>query len=376
MQTIATVCMFLAGKVEETPRPLKDVIVLSYEIIHKKDTDALQRIKNNKELYEQQKELILLGERVVLVTLGFDLNVHHPYKPLVEAIKRFKVAQNALAQVAWNFVNDGLRTSLCLQFKPHHIAAGAIFLAAKFLKVKLPSDGEKVWWQEFDVTPRQLEEVSNQMLELYEQNRVAPPPSQGNDTEGSSASAANQRAPGKAPGTLDEPPAREHHQASRQLSHHSEKQNANQRIPKDEARDGASNSIDATNTTSSMMDAMKKIDKDKVKAALEKRRKFKGDVSRKVDVMDDDDLIERELEHGVELAVENERIKQERRQSWPHPVDRDDQQNTTHENMEEGELSMDSQEYPSSKPDNRKRKDVHESRNYDRGERDAKRLMS
>lgn len=50
-----------------------------------------------------------------------------------------------------------LRTSLCLQFKPHHIAAGAIFLAAKFLKVKLPSDGEKVWWQQFDVTPRQLE---------------------------------------------------------------------------------------------------------------------------------------------------------------------------------------------------------------------------
>ncbi|RZC04146.1 Cyclin-T1-5 isoform C [Glycine soja] len=155
-RTIATVCMFLAGKVEETPRPLKDVILVSYEIIHKKDPAAAQRIKQ-KEVYEQQKELILLGERVVLATLGFDLNVQHPYKPLVEAIKKFNVAKNALAQVAWNFVNDGLRTSLCLQFKPHHIAAGAIFLAAKFLKVKLPSDGEKVWWQEFDVTPRQLE---------------------------------------------------------------------------------------------------------------------------------------------------------------------------------------------------------------------------
>lgn len=50
-----------------------------------------------------------------------------------------------------------LRTSLCLQFKSHHIAAGAIFLAGKFLKVKLPSDAERLWWKEFDVTARQLE---------------------------------------------------------------------------------------------------------------------------------------------------------------------------------------------------------------------------
>lgn len=47
MQTVATVCMFLAGKVEETPRPLKDVIIVSYEIIHKKDKDpdSVYRIK-------------------------------------------------------------------------------------------------------------------------------------------------------------------------------------------------------------------------------------------------------------------------------------------------------------------------------------------
>jgi hypothetical protein len=117
--------MFLAGKVEETPRPLKDVIFVSYEIINKKDPGASQKIKQ-KEVYEQQKELILNGEKIVLSTLGFDLNVYHPYKPLVEAIKKFKVAQNALAQVAWNFVNDGYvqelfpskasNNSMCLVF--------------------------------------------------------------------------------------------------------------------------------------------------------------------------------------------------------------------------------------------------------------------
>ncbi|CAN6229329.1 unnamed protein product [Urochloa humidicola] len=147
-------------------------------------------------------------------------------------------------------------------------------------------------------------------------------------------------------------------------------------VPHSEVRDDTANSNEGPNVSSSMMDAMKKINKDKVKAALEKRRKSKGDVSRKVDVMDDDDIIERELEHGVELAAEDEKIKQERRQSWPHPSHREDQQNANRDNAEEGELSMDSLEYRSPEPDNRKRKDAHEHRNYDRDERDLKRLRS
>ncbi|XP_061981301.1 cyclin-T1-4-like isoform X1 [Populus nigra] len=393
-RTVATVCMFLAGKVEETPRPLKDVIVVSYEIMHKKDPAAAQRIKQ-KEVYEQQKELILIGERVVLATLGFDFNVHHPYKPLVEAIKKFKVAQNALAQVAWNFVNDGLRTSLCLQFKPHHIAAGAIFLAAKFLKVKLPSDGEKVWWQEFDVTPRQLEEVSNQMLELYEQNRV--PQSQGSEVEGSAGGGSGHRLLTRTPAVSEDhvskqtssraapepvcqdinvaPPRNTHTQnnangsgetesvitdhkvevETRDNQHHEhvshkeitredpnkvryeaeqigeedQKRTAgrNEGAEAGEWRDDAvsrkSSSISGRNldlregpVNQSPKDAIKMIDKDKVKAALEKRKKSRGETTRKKDIMDEDDLIERELEDGVELAAEDEKIKRERRQSW------------------------------------------------------------
>lgn len=432
-RTIATVCMFLAGKVEETPRPLKDVIIVSYEIIHKKDPVTIQRIKQ-REVYEQQKELILLGERVVLATLGFDLNVHHPYKPLVEAIKKFKVAQNALAQVAWNFVNDGLRTSLCLQFKPHHIAAGAIFLAAKFLKVKLPSDGERVWWQEFDVTPRQLEEVSNQMLELYEQNRAAPA-GNGNETEGNSAGAPS-RAPVKSQGSVEEPAGvNGHSQASVTGKHanpmssrqatdlvHIDKQTASQRAVVNDgkelgsrdmkmssehrhATDGnkdywhheSGNNAEPSNGRAnyssdryvedagksegggklegkerhpaltegskgySPNDAIKKIDKDKVKAALEKRRKAPRDFSRKVDVMDEDDLIERELESGVELAVEDEKSKQERKHNWSKPLHRHEEsihQDYAKENggqrvdigsegAEEGELSIDDHDFQS-----------------------------
>lgn len=167
---IATVCMFLAGKVEETPEKLHNVIFLSYEMRNSEDQGVAQKLKQ-KEVYDEQKELLLLGERLVLATLGFDLNVLHPYKPLIAAIKRLKLPQkNALpqlAQVAWNFVNDGLQTTLCLQFKPCHVAAGAIHLAAKFLKVKLSSDWEKMLWQEFEISSQQLEDISIQIVESY-----------------------------------------------------------------------------------------------------------------------------------------------------------------------------------------------------------------
>ncbi|KAF5753841.1 putative cyclin [Helianthus annuus] len=385
-RTIATVCMFLAGKVEETPRPLKDVILVSYEINNKKDPEAIQRIKQ-KEVYEQQKELILIGERVVLATLGFDFNVHHPYKPLVEAIKKFKVAQNALAQVAWNFVNDGLRTSLCLQFKPHHIAAGAIFLAAKFLKVKLPSDGEKVWWQEFDVTPRQLEEVSNQMLELYEQNRVAP--SQTSEVvDGSTNGGVTQKGPTRSlpddedgpnnsnsrPGTSSRPTLDQSGpnvkgdievNESQQERHTAEDGNRNE-----ERREAVESSKEKFKGQSPQ-DAIKRLDKDKVKAALEKRRKARGgDVTRKTDLMDEDDLIERELEDGIELAAESEK---NRKHNWSKSVNDDDMEDgqyhsTSHKGqssrsqdfdpVEEGEVGMMDDEYRSRSPksSNRKRK--------------------
>jgi cyclin T len=69
------------------------------------------------EIYDKQKELILLGERVVLVTLGFDLNIHHAYRPLVEAIRRFNIDNKSpLAQVAWNFVNDGYASATLAVF--------------------------------------------------------------------------------------------------------------------------------------------------------------------------------------------------------------------------------------------------------------------
>ncbi|KAK7273166.1 hypothetical protein RIF29_14214 [Crotalaria pallida] len=50
-----------------------------------------------------------------------------------------------------------LRSSLWLQFKPHHIAAGAGYLASKFLNVDLAA--HQNIWQEFKATPSILQGI-------------------------------------------------------------------------------------------------------------------------------------------------------------------------------------------------------------------------
>ncbi|XP_076911346.1 cyclin-T1-3-like [Bidens hawaiensis] len=164
-QTMATVCMFLACKAEETPRWLNELVVVAYKLIHKGDPSASRRIR---EIYDKQKELILIGERLLLHVLAFDMNIEHPYKPLIAALKRLDITHKDLVKVAWNFVNDWLRTSLCLQHKPHYIAAGSLVLATKIMKVKLPTSKGKAWWMEFDVSPKQLEDVVQQMMSLWQ----------------------------------------------------------------------------------------------------------------------------------------------------------------------------------------------------------------
>jgi len=48
-----------------------------------------------------------------------------------------------------------------LQYKPHYIAAGSIFLAATVLQnMELLTKKRKVWWLEFEVAPKQLKGLS------------------------------------------------------------------------------------------------------------------------------------------------------------------------------------------------------------------------
>jgi len=41
------------------------------------------------DVYEVKKKKKCYWERLVLIALDFDINIHHPYKPLMVAIRKF-----------------------------------------------------------------------------------------------------------------------------------------------------------------------------------------------------------------------------------------------------------------------------------------------
>mmetsp|Transcript_1908 Transcript_1908/g.2646 ORF Transcript_1908/g.2646 Transcript_1908/m.2646 type:complete len:315 (+) Transcript_1908:59-1003(+) len=165
---VAVACILLAAKTEESPRKVVNVL----EECHKLRSRAMAAGRMNNqgnspsttpsepldpkgEEFTKLKERILLLERVVLHTIGFELSVDHPYKFIVDRIKlmiqrgqiKYTVPKpglnaqqsrdklmNEVVQFAMNFANDSFQTSLCIQFPAEDISRACIFLGGQFAK--------------------------------------------------------------------------------------------------------------------------------------------------------------------------------------------------------------------------------------------------
>ncbi|XP_050088926.1 cyclin-K [Anopheles aquasalis] len=176
----ASCCLFLAGKVEETPKKCKDII---------KTARALLSDDKFQSFGDDPKEEVMTLERILLQTIKFDLQVEHPYSFLVKYAKCLNgdsAKLQKMVQMAWNFVNDSLSTTVSIQWEPEIIAVALIYLACKLSKFTVVDWVGKQpehlkWWDMFvqDVTMEILEEICHQVLDLYQPAQMdsAPPDS-------------------------------------------------------------------------------------------------------------------------------------------------------------------------------------------------------
>lgn len=169
----ATACLFLAGKVEEHPKRLRSVLTTIHHAAAKNSKAAVLHGKKQKLLdlesdrFFETKNRTIKAERRVLKELGFCVHVKHPHKLIICFADVMGISDNTkLVQLAWNYMNDGLRTLVFVRFSPEVIACACLHLGCIKLQIPMPE-----WWVNFDVTTEQVEEVGGEILSLYSQPR-------------------------------------------------------------------------------------------------------------------------------------------------------------------------------------------------------------
>lgn len=172
VRTFSSACLFLATKIEETSRKLRDIVsVVDYALKLKAKAKPTEVLDLSSQLYLNMRQDVVDAERLILKELGFQvyrLDMSHPHKYILNYIRMLK-GNKYLAQKAWNYINDSYRSPLCVFYRPNVVAAAAIYLAARTLDFPLP---ELEWWLVFDAPWTEIEEICAEILFLYEQPKI------------------------------------------------------------------------------------------------------------------------------------------------------------------------------------------------------------
>jgi len=118
------------------------------------------------EYFQYLKQLVIDCERYVLKELGFELYrlTEHPHSYLLDYLKRLKSSKE-VAKIAWNYLNDSYRSTLCVHYPPHILATSCLYLAIWSTKTPMP---KTIWWAIFDTSIKHILEVCAEILNLYQ----------------------------------------------------------------------------------------------------------------------------------------------------------------------------------------------------------------
>lgn len=118
-------------------------------------------------------------ERILLQTIKFDLQVEHPYEYLklyTNSLRGDKAKLNKILQMAWNFVNDSLCTTLALQWEPEIIAVALMYLACKLNQFEVVDWSGRTnkhlrWWDMFveGISMDLLEDICHQVWDFFKE---------------------------------------------------------------------------------------------------------------------------------------------------------------------------------------------------------------
>ncbi|OAF70569.1 CycL1 [Intoshia linei] len=190
--------LYLAAKIEEHPKRLRVILVVSNHIVQLLANSKIKPLT----IEVVHKNRLISAERKLLKDLGFCVHVKHPHKMpeqlvegrdqlaaliivycrLVYKLKKLIIVNPVLAifnngtrecQIDLgrlrNYMNDALRTTLFVQFSPETIACGCIYLAARDQEKPLPDNPH--WYYLYGASTKDVKSISIQLVKLYEREK-------------------------------------------------------------------------------------------------------------------------------------------------------------------------------------------------------------
>ncbi|CAL8072864.1 unnamed protein product [Orchesella dallaii] len=170
MEPTAMACIYLASKIEEAPRRIRDVVNVFHHIKLVRAGKPIQPMILDA-AYIRLKNDVTLAERRVLKELGFCVHVKHPHKLIVIYLQQLTYDnESEFVQLSWNYMSDALRSNVFVRYTPEAIACACIYLSARILKIPLPNSPP--WFVIFDTTEAQIIDICESILVLYERPKV------------------------------------------------------------------------------------------------------------------------------------------------------------------------------------------------------------
>ncbi|XP_074645756.1 cyclin-Q-like [Tubulanus polymorphus] len=170
---IGATSLYLAGRVEEDHLKLRDVVNVCFRTLHP-DQPPLEI----GERYWNLRESVTQCELFIMRVLKFHLVFKHPHKYLLHYLKSIynwleptTTEKIPIAKTAWSILRDSYHGSVCLRYKPEHIAIAVLYQTLQSYGIEVPHDhdADLRWWEVFsdEINISIIKDIISDITDIY-----------------------------------------------------------------------------------------------------------------------------------------------------------------------------------------------------------------
>ncbi|KAF8895340.1 cyclin-like protein [Infundibulicybe gibba] len=186
---VALASLYVSTKMHDTLKKPRELLAVSYAV---RFPELVAKSKNpggeididtmDQQMVEHDRQRLLSVERLVLETICFNFTSRMPF-PYVIKMGRELHAQRKHIKLAWRLAIDCHRTLLPIQYPPHTIALGCIYVASLLLSFEQPPEtlasplrpSKEIaqqlgtngkWESDFQSQVEDLEDIAHTILDL------------------------------------------------------------------------------------------------------------------------------------------------------------------------------------------------------------------